>query len=439
MKTFFDSIPFVKYEGIDTKNMLAFRHYNPDEIIMGKSMREHLKFAMSYWHTMCAEGSDMFGVGTISKNYGAEDPMELAKNKAYAAMELMNKLDIDYFCFHDRDIAPEGSCLAESNERLDVISDLLLDLMKQNNKKLLWGTANCFNNPRYMHGAGTAPNADVFAFAAAQIKKALEITVKLGGNGYVFWGGREGYETLLNTDMKKELDNMAYLMRLAVDYGRSIGFTGDFYIEPKPKEPTKHQYDFDAATVISFLKTYGLDKDFKLNIEANHATLAGHTFQHELAVARINGAFGSIDANQGDMLLGWDTDQFPTNIYETAMCMLEVIRAGGFTNGGLNFDAKTRRGSNTPEDIAYSYIAGMDGFALGLKIADKIIKDGTIDSFIAERYSSYNSGIGKKISDQTATIAELEQYALGMGEVTTNISGRQEYLENIVNSIMFKG
>ncbi|MBQ2758834.1 MAG: xylose isomerase [Clostridia bacterium] len=439
MKTFFDSIPFVKYEGADSKNMLAFRHYNPDEIIMGKSMREHLKFAMSYWHTMCAEGSDMFGVGTISKNYGATDAMELAKNKAYAAMELMNKLDIDYFCFHDRDIAPEGRTLAESNERLDVISDLLLDLMKQNNKKLLWGTANCFNNPRYMHGAGTAPNADVFAFAAAQIKKALEITVKLGGNGYVFWGGREGYETLLNTDMKKELDNMAYLMRLAVDYGRSIGFTGDFYIEPKPKEPTKHQYDFDAATVISFLKTYGLDKDFKLNIEANHATLAGHTFQHELAVARINGAFGSIDANQGDMLLGWDTDQFPTNIYETAMCMLEVIRAGGFTNGGLNFDAKTRRGSNTPEDIAYSYIAGMDGFALGLKIADKIIKDGTIDSFIAERYSSYNSGIGKKISDRTATIAELEQYALSMGEVTTNISGRQEYLENIVNSIMFKG
>ena len=439
MKTFFDSIPFVKYEGTDSKNMLAFRHYNPDEIIMGKSMREHLKFAMSYWHTMCAEGSDMFGVGTISKNYGATDPMELAKNKAYAAMELMNKLDIDYFCFHDRDIAPEGRTLAESNERLDIISDLLLDLMKQNNKKLLWGTANCFNNPRYMHGAGTAPNADVFAFAAAQIKKALEVTVKLGGNGYVFWGGREGYETLLNTDMKKELDNMAYLMRLAVDYGRSIGFKGDFYIEPKPKEPTKHQYDFDAATVISFLKTYGLDKDFKLNIEANHATLAGHTFQHELAVARINGAFGSIDANQGDMLLGWDTDQFPTNIYETSMCMLEVIKAGGFTNGGLNFDAKTRRGSNTAEDIAYSYIAGMDGFALGLKIADKIIKDGTIDSFIAERYSSYNSGIGKKIADRQATIAELEQYALNMGEVTTNISGRQEYLENIVNSIMFKG
>ena len=439
MQTFFNSVPFVKYEGCNTKNMMAFRHYNPDEIIMGKTMREHLKFAMSYWHTMCAEGSDMFGVGTISKNYGARDEMELAKNKAYAAFELMNKLDIDYFCFHDRDIAPEAKTLSETNERLDVISDLLLDLMKQNNKKLLWGTANCFNNPRYMHGAGTSPNADVFAFAAAQIKKALEITVKLGGQGYVFWGGREGYETLLNTDMKKELDNMAYLMRLAVDYGRSIGFTGDFYIEPKPKEPTKHQYDFDAATVLSFLKTYGLDKDFKLNIEANHATLAGHTFRHELAVARVNGVFGSIDANQGDMLLGWDTDQFPTNVYETAMCMLEVIKAGGFTNGGLNFDAKTRRGSNTPEDIAYSYIAGMDSFALGLKIADKIIKDGRIDAFVNERYSSYNSGIGKKISDKNTSLSELEQYALNMGEVTTNISGKQEYLENIVNSIMFNG
>ena len=434
---FFPTIPVIKYEGKDSKNMLAFRHYNPDEVILGKPMREHLKFALSYWHTMCAEGTDMFGRGTMNKDFGGQTPMEVYKNKAYAAFELMNKLSIDYFCFHDRDIAPEGNTLEESNASLDEIAELLEKLMKENNKKLLWGTANCFNHPRYMHGAGTSPEADAFAYAAAQIKKAMEVTVKLGGNGYVYWGGREGYETLLNTDMGKELDNLGFLLKLTSQYARSIGFKGDFYIEPKPKEPTKHQYDFDAATVIGFLQKYDLMDDFKLNIEANHATLAGHTFQHELAVARINGAFGSIDANQGDLQLGWDTDQFPTNVYETAMCMLEVIRAGGFTNGGLNFDAKTRRGSNTPEDIAYSYIAGMDSFALGLRIAAKMIEDGRIDEFVKQRYASYESGIGKKISDKTVTIEELEAHAKGLGEFPTVPSGRQEYLENILNSIMF--
>ena len=436
MKEFFKDIPYVKYEGANSTNPMAFHFYNPDEVIAGKSMRDHMKFAMSYWHTMCAEGSDMFGVGTIDKSYGASDPMELAKNKAYAAFEFMNKLSIDYFCFHDRDIAPEGATLAESNARLDEISDLLAELMKKYDKKLLWGTANCFNNPRYMHGAGTSPNADVFAFAAAQIKKAMEITVKLGGNGYVYWGGREGYETLLNTDMGLELDNLGYLLQLTSSYARSIGFKGDFYIEPKPKEPTKHQYDFDAATVCGFLRKYGLDKDFRLNIEANHATLAGHTFQHELATARVNGAFGSIDANQGDMLLGWDTDQFPTNVYDTTFCMLEVLKAGGFTNGGLNFDAKARRGSNTWEDIAYSYIAGMDAFALGLRKAAAIIEDGTIDKFVADRYASYKDGIGKKIADKTASIEELEAHALAMGDVSVS-SGRQEYLENVMNRLMF--
>ena len=434
---YYANIGKIKYEGRDSANPLSFKFYNPDEVIAGKTMREHLRFAMSYWHTMCAEGSDMFGVGTGDKSYGATDPMEQAKNKARAAFELMEKLDIDYFCFHDRDIAPEAATLAETNARLDEISDLIKELMDKTGKKLLWGTANCFGNKRYMHGAGTAPNADVFAFAAAQIKKAIEITVKLGGEGYVFWGGREGYETLLNTNMALEQDNMARLMRMAVDYARSIGFTGDFYIEPKPKEPTKHQYDFDTATVLAFLRKYGLDKDFKMNIEANHATLAAHTFQHELRVARDNGVFGSIDANQGDVLLGWDTDQFPTNVYETALCMYEVIKAGGFTKGGLNFDAKTRRGSNTPEDIFLAYIAGMDAFALGLKIADKMIRDGRIDKFVDDRYASYKTGIGKKIVDGTATMAELEAYALEMGDVTTNISGRQEYLENIMNSIMF--
>ncbi len=434
---YYANIGKIKYEGSESENPLSFKFYNPDEVIAGKTMREHLRFAMSYWHTMCAEGVDMFGAGTGDKSYGATDPMEQARNKAYAAFELMEKLDIDYFCFHDRDIAPEAETLAQTNARLDEITALIRELMNKTGKKLLWGTANCFGNKRYMHGAGTAPNADVFAFAAAQIKKAIEITVALGGEGYVFWGGREGYETLLNTNMALEQDNMARLMRMAVDYARSIGFTGDFYIEPKPKEPTKHQYDFDTATVLAFLRKYGLDKDFKMNIEANHATLAAHTFQHELRVARDNGVFGSIDANQGDVLLGWDTDQFPTNVYETALCMYEVLKAGGFTKGGLNFDAKTRRGSNTAEDIFLAYIAGMDAFALGLRIADKMIRDGRIDQFVAERYASYESGIGKKIVDGTATMAELEAYALAMGDVTTNISGKQEYLENVMNAIMF--
>ena len=436
MTEFYPGVSKIKYEGNQSCNPMAFRFYNPDEILAGKPMREHMKFAMSYWHTMVAEGSDMFGVGTLKKDYGSIDPMVSAKNKAYAAFELMDKLDIDYYCFHDRDIAPEGLTLAESNARLDEISDLLLELGKKHGKKVLWGTANLFSNPRFAHGAGTAPSADVFAFAAGQIKKALDLTVKLGGQGYVFWGGREGYETLLNTNMGLELDNLARLMRLALEYGRGIGFKGDFYVEPKPKEPTKHQYDFDSATVIGFLRKYGLDKDFKLNIEANHATLAGHTFAHELRLARENGFFGSVDANQGDMLLGWDTDQFPTNIYDAVFCMYEVLKAGGFTHGGLNFDAKIRRASNTKEDIFYGYIAGMDNFALGLRIALRIIEDGRLDDFVAKRYASWNEGIGKKIIDGAVSMKDLSDYAIKMGEVAVD-SGRQEYLESLVNSIMF--
>jgi xylose isomerase len=434
---FYKSIGKIQYMGKAANTPFAFRYYDPEALISGKTMRQHLRFAMSWWHTMCAGGTDMFGGDTLDKNYGLSDPMELAVNKVYAAFELMDKLDIDYFCFHDRDISPEAETLAGTNRRLDVVTEVIKKEMIRTGKKLLWGTANCFGNPRYMHGAGTAPNADVFAFAAAQIKKALEITKRLNGEGYVFWGGREGYETLLNTDMALEQDNMARLMRMAVDYGRSIGFTGDFYIEPKPKEPTKHQYDFDASTVLAFLRKYDLDKDFKLNIEANHATLSGHTFQHELRVAAINGAFGSIDANQGDLLLGWDTDQFPTNVYETTMCMYEVLKVGGFTKGGLNFDAKTRRGSNTPEDIFLAYIAGMDAFALGLRMADKLMKDGRIDEFTAHRYASWNTGIGKTIVEGKATIEQLEAYALAMGDVKTNSSGRQEYLESVLNEIMF--
>ncbi len=436
MAEFYPNVPKIRYEGKDTKNPMAFRYYNPEEVINGKTMREHLRFGMSYWHTMVSEGTDIFGGGTLDKKYGSEDPMESAKNKALAAFELMEKLDIDYFCFHDRDISPEGATLEESNARLDVIADLLESEMKRTGKKLLWGTANLFSNRRFMNGAGTSPSADVFAFAAAQIKKAVEITVRLGGEGYVFWGGREGYETLLNTDMALEQDNMARLMRMTVDYARSIGFTGDFYIEPKPKEPMKHQYDFDVSTVLAFLRKYGLEKDFKFNVEANHATLAMHTFQHELRVAAINGAFGSVDANQGDLLLGWDTDQFPTNIYDTTLAMYEILKVGGFTKGGLNFDSKPRRASNTLEDIFYSYISGMDAFALGLRLAVKIMDDKRIDEFVANRYSSYNAGIGADIVSGKATIQDLEKYALEKGNVAAE-SGRQEYLETILNAVMF--
>lgn len=436
MNQIFSAIPKIPFEGANSKNPLAFKHYNKDEIVNGKTMGNQLKFALSYWHTLCGEGMDMFGVGTLDKSFGGNDPITVYKNKVCAAFELMDKLSIDYFCFHDRDIAPEADTLEKTNENLDIIVDLIEEQMKKYNKKCLWGTANCFNNPRYMHGAATSCNADVFAFAAAQVKKALEITVRLGGTGYVFWGGREGYETLLNTNMGFELDNMARLMKMAVEYGRSIGFKGDFYIEPKPKEPTKHQYDFDVSTVLAFLRKYDLDKDFKMNVEANHATLAGHTFQHEVRVARENNAFGSIDANQGDMLLGWDTDQFPTNVYDTSLCMYEIIKAGGFTNGGLNFDAKARRASCTYEDIFLCYIAGMDAFALGLKVADKLIKDGRIEQFTEERYASYKTGIGADIVAGKVTLAELEKYALKMGDVTTNISGKQEYLESVLNQVM---
>jgi xylose isomerase len=435
MNEFFPAIPRISFEGSRTVNPLAFRYYDPEREVAGRTMRQHLRFSMSYWHTMVGEGSDMFGVGTVDKKFGASEPMAIARNRAMAAFEIMDKLGLDFYCMHDRDIAPEASTLAETNSRLDQISDLLVHLQEKTGKRLLWGTANLFSNPRYRHGAGTACNADVFAFAAAQVKKALEITVKLDGQGYVFWGGREGYETLLNTNLKLEQENMARLMRLAVDYGRSIGFTGDYYIEPKPKEPTKHQYDFDAATAMGFLRQYGLDGDFKLNIEANHATLAGHTFQHELRLARENGFFGSVDANQGDLLLGWDTDQFPTNLYDAVWCMYEVLKAGGFTRGGLNFDAKARRGSNTPEDIFYSYISGMDTFALGLLIADRIISDGRIDAFVSERYASFSEGIGKRIVEGRTSLAELERYALDKGDVETS-SGRQEYLEAIVNSLI---
>ncbi len=439
MSDYYKNVPEVKFEGAKSQNPFAFKFYNPEEKIMGKTMREHFKFTVSYWHTFASEIGDMFGVGTRSVAYGKTTPMDIAFAKADAAFEFMNKMGIDYFCFHDYDMAPQGATLEEGNKNIDEVSDYILDLMKKYDKKLLWGTANLFGNPRYMHGAATSPNADVFAFAAAQVKKAVDTTIKLSGDGYTFWGGREGYETLLNTNMGLELDNLARFLRMTIDYARSKGFKGNFYIEPKPKEPTKHQYDFDTASCLAFLRKYNLQDDLKMNLEANHATLAQHTFQHEIRTARENGVFGSIDANMGDMLLGWDTDQFPTNVYDTALAMYEIIKAGGFTKGGLNFDAKVRRGSFTQEDVFYAYIAGMDTFAIGLKVAAAIMEDNRIDGFIEERYSSYNSGIGADIVSGRATIEMLSDYALKLGEVTTNISGRQEYLEGIINNVMFKG
>ena len=437
MGEIFTSIPKINYEGPKSKNPFSFKYYNPDQIINGKKMREHLKFSIAFWHTLKADGTDMFGVGTMDKEFDGKTDLDIARKRVDALFEIMDKLSVDYYCFHDRDIAPAGDSLEESNELLDEVSDYLLEKQTQANKNCLWGTQNLFNNPRFMHGAGTAPNLDVYVYAAGQIKKNIDTTIKVDGKGIVFWGGREGYDTLLNTDMAFELENMANLLRMAVEYARSQGYKGEFYIEPKPKEPTKHQYDFDAATVISFLQKYGLDKDFKLNIEANHATLAGHTFQHELRVARDNGMLGSIDANQGDMLLGWDTDQYPTDVYSTTLCMYEVLKEGGFKNGGLNFDAKARRGSFTHKDIFLAFIAGMDAFALGLLAANALIEDGRIDEFVKERYSSWNSELGQKIRSGKMTLAELSEKALAMGEVTTNKSGGQEYLESVLNQVLF--
>lgn len=437
MAEYFKNVPVVKYEGKDSKNAFAFKYYNPDEVIGGKTMREHLRFTMSYWHTLAANGTDPFGAGTYQKPWDNEtDPMKIAKAKMEAAFEFMNKLGIDYFAFHDRDIAPEGNTLAETNTNLDEIVAYCKELMKANNKKLLWGTANAFNNPRYVHGAATSCNADVFAYMAAQIKKAIEVTKELGGENYVFWGGREGYETLLNTDLKLEQDNLARFFHMAVDYAQKIGFNGQFLIEPKPKEPTKHQYDFDVATVLAFLRKYDLEKYFKVNIEANHATLAGHTFQHEVAVARTNGVLGSLDVNQGDPNLGWDTDQFPTNIYDAALVMYEVLKNGGIAPGGLNFDAKVRRASFEYEDLFLGYIAGMDTLAKGLRIAYKMLEEGEFEKNIAERYKSYTEGIGKDIVEGKADFESLEKYALEHS-IIKNKSGRQEFLEAKLNQYIF--
>ena len=430
----FPEIGVIPYEGPESKNPLAFRWYNADEQVEGKSMKEHMRFSVAYWHSFRGMGADPFGPGTMSRPWESEnDSVENACNRARVAFEFMEKLGAPFYAFHDRDVAPEGESLAESNRNLDAVVEVLKEEQDRTGIQLLWGTANLFSNPRFMHGASTSCNADVFAFAASQVKKCLEVTKELGGANYVFWGGREGYQNLYNTDMQRELDHMGRVKHLAVDYAKQIGFTGTFLIEPKPKESTKHQYDSDAAACINFLRAYDLTDHFKLNIETNHATLAGHTMMHELDYAGHQGMLGSIDANTGDLLLGWDTDQFPTDIYLTTQIMLMLLKFGGLAPGGVNFDAKLRRESFEPVDLFHAHIGGMDAFARGLKIAAAVRAGAELSEFVADRYSSWNSGIGAEIESGAADMSRLEAYMLEKGEADANQSGRQEMLENIVN------
>src|SRR5487761_2016990 len=434
MKTHFPGIKPVTYEGPRSKNPLAFKHYNPDERVEGKTLKEHLRFSVVYWHTFRNALSDPFGVGTAIRPWDdGSNSVKNAQIRVRAAFEFMEKLGAPFYAFHDRDVAPEGRNLRETNKNLDAVVKVLKEEQQRTGIRLLWGTANLFSHPRYLHGAATSCNADVFAFAAAQVKKALEVTHALGGAGYVFWGGREGYSTLLNTDLKREQEHLAKFLHLAVNYKKQIGFKGQFYIEPKPKEPTKHQYDSDAAACLNFLREFDLLPHFKLNIETNHATLAGHTMQHELEVAGAANALGSIDANTGDELLGWDTDQFPTNIYLTTYSMLAILKYGGLKTGGVNFDAKVRRESFEPMDLFYAHIGGMDAFARGLKIAAAIRADGQLDKLLKERYSSWDSGVGAEIEAGKHGFASLEKYMLDKGEIAPNKSGRQEMLENLIN------
>jgi xylose isomerase len=433
----FAQIPKIQFEGPKSKNPLAFKHYNGDELVEGKTMRDHLRFSVVYWHTFRNRLADPFGVGTAIRPWDdGTESVENAQNRARVAFEFIEKLGAPFYAFHDRDVAPEGKDLAQTNQNLDAVAKVLKEEQQRTGIKLLWGTACLFAHPRYAHGAATSCNADVFAYAAAQVKKALEVTSQLGGEGFVFWGGREGYSTLWNTDIKREVDHLARFLHMAVDYKKQLGFSGQLYIEPKPKEPTKHQYDSDAAACLNFLREFGLKDHLKLNLETNHATLAGHSMQHELEVAAAANALGSIDANTGDPLLGWDTDQFPTDIYLTTQCMLSILKMGGLTTGGVNFDAKVRRESFEPVDLFHAHIGGMDAFARGLKIATTIRKDGRLAEFVKQRYSSWDTGVGARIEKAQTGFNELEVYIMKKGEAEPNTSGRQEYLENLINDFI---
>ena len=433
-KEYFNGVPKIAFEGKASDNPLAFKYYNPDQIVAGKTMREHFKFAIAYWHSFCGQGSDPFGPGTQNFPWDqSNDPVQAAKDKADAAFEFISKMGFDYFCFHDYDLIQEGSSLGESEKRLTAITDYIKTKQDASGIKLLWGTANCFSNPRYMNGAATNPDFDVVAYAGAQVKMALDATMKLNGENYVFWGGREGYMSLLNTDMGREQDHMARFLTMAKDYARSQGFTGTFFIEPKPSEPTKHQYDFDAATSIGFLQKYGLQDDFKLNIEVNHATLAQHTFEHELTVAANDNMLGSIDANRGDYQNGWDTDQFPNNIEEAARAMMVFLKAGGLQGGGINFDAKLRRNSTDLDDLFHAHIGGADTFARGLIVADKVLNDPAFSSMVNGRYASFDSGQGSAFEQGKLSLSDLFDVATNNTAGIKARSGKQEYLENILN------
>ena len=435
---FFTGIGKIPFEGPDSTNPLAFRYYEPNRKVMGKRMEDHLRCAVAYWHTFASPGADMFGVGTFDRPWfdPAGDPMKMAELKMDAAFEFFVKLGAPFFCFHDRDIAPEGNTLAESNQFVDRMADYAQKKMDETGIKLLWGTANLFSNPRYMSGASTNPDPEVFAYAAAQVTHCLGVTQRLGGSSYVLWGGREGYETLLNTDLKREYEQLGRFLTMVVEHKHKIGFKGQLLIEPKPCEPTKHQYDFDTANVLALLQKFGLHNEIKVNLEANHATLAGHSFHHEVAYAVANGILGSIDMNRGDMLLGWDTDQFPNDVGEITLIMIELLRMGGFKEGGFNFDAKIRRQSIDPEDLFHAHIGGMDVMAHGLLNAAAIVEDGTLQKFVDYRYAGWDSGVGKEI---LAGKQSLESLAKLVEDKTINPkprSGRQEMLENLINRFM---
>lgn len=433
---YFKGINRIQFEGSESKNPMAFHFYQPDLVVAGKTMKEHLRFAMAWWHTLCSNGGDPFGQGTYRRPWDiAGDAISRGKAKMDAGFEFLQKSGIDYYCFHDFDLVEEAGTIAESEKRLQTMVDYALLKQKETGKQLLWGTANLFSHSRYMNGAATNPDFQVLTYAATQVKNAIDATIALGGQNYVFWGGREGYLTLLNTNTQKELDHLARFLEMARDYGRRNGFKGTFLIEPKPMEPTKHQYDFDAQTVIGFLRYYGLDKDFKLNIEVNHATLAGHTFQHDLQMAANAGMLGSIDANRGDYQNGWDTDQFPVNLYELTESMLVILDAGGFTTGGINFDAKVRRNSTDLEDIFVAHISGMDAFARALIVADNILQKSDYLKLRSERYSSFKSIQGVAFENGKLTLDDLRNLAIENGE-PKQISGKQEYYEQIVNSYL---
>ena len=432
-KEYFKGIGQIQFEGRESDNPLAFRWYDENRTVAGKTMKEHFRFAVAWWHTLCGTGGDPFGAPT--KNFPwlqASDPLEQARDKMDAGFEFITKMGIPFYCFHDYDLVAEGPTLAESEKRLEKITDYAQEKQAASGVRVLWGTANLFSNPRYMNGAATNPDFEVVAYAGAQVRNALDATIKLGGENYVFWGGREGYMSLLNTDMKRELDHMGRFLNMAKDYARKQGFKGTFFIEPKPMEPSKHQYDFDAATCINFIREYGLEKDFKLNLEFNHATLAQHTMQHEMQVAASAGMLGSLDANRGDYQNGWDTDQFPVDVYELTEAMLIFLQSGGLKGGGINFDAKTRRNSTDQEDIFYAHIGGMDAFARALLAADEILQKSGYKKLRKERYASFDKGKGKDFEKGELTLKELSAIAAKNGEPKQR-SGRQELFENILN------